>query len=83
MDFMARKLSTALWRDKSNLVDSVEEYIAFALTPEEVGAIKKMINNGHGEMKYYSEIDDRTYSTTLTKIEIQNMKDILEIYENN
>ena len=80
MDFMARKLSTALWKDKSNLVDSVEEYIAFALTPEEVGAIKKMVNNGHGEIKYYSEVDDRTYTSTLTKEEIQNMKDILNLY---
>ena len=80
MDFMSRKLSSALWRDKSNLVDSVEEYIAIALTPEEIGAMRSMVNSGHGEIKYYSEVEGKTATTTLTKTEIQDMKDILKLY---
>jgi hypothetical protein len=80
IDFMSRKLSTTLWRDKSNLVDSVEEYIAIALTPEEIVAIKAMVNTGHGEIKYYSEVKEKTATTTLTETEIENMKDILKLY---
>jgi len=80
MDFMARKLNTAFWRDKSNLVDSIEEYIAFALKPQEIEAIKKMVDNNHGEIKYYSEVDDRSAITTITTEEIKNMSEILDLY---
>lgn len=80
MDFMARKLNTAFWRDKSNLVDSIEEYIAFALKPQEIEAVKKMITNNHGKIKYYSEVDDRSATTKITSEEIQNMRKILDLY---
>lgn len=80
MDFMVRKLNTAFWRDRSNLVNSIEEYIAFALKPEEIDALKKMIDNNHGKIKYYSEADDRSTTTTITTEEIQNMSKILDLY---
>jgi len=80
IDFMNRKMSTAFWRDKSNLVDSVEEYIAFALKPEEILELKNALNSDHVEIKYYSEVDDRTATSTLTDEEIKNMKTILELY---
>ena len=82
INFMARKLSTALWRDKSNLVDSIEEYIAFALKPEEINEIQSMVNSGNGKIKYYSEIEDREATTTLSLKELENMKDILNLYSN-
>lgn len=80
IDFMVRKLNSALWRDKSNLVDSVEEYIAFPLKPDEIKAIENMVNNGDGEIKYTSEVEGRSASTKITEEEIQNMKDILNLY---
>jgi hypothetical protein len=80
MNFMARKLNTAFWKDKSNLIDSIEEYIAFALKPQEIDALKKMVDSNHGEIKYYSEIDDRSVTTTITAQEIQNMSEILDLY---
>ncbi len=80
MDFMARKLNTAFWRDKSNLVDSIEEYIAFALKPQEIQALKKMVDNNHGEIKYYSEVGDRSAKSAITAEEIQNMSEILDLY---
>jgi len=80
MNFMARKLNTAFWRDKSNLVDSIEEYIAFALKAQEIDALKKIVDSNHGEIKYYSEVDDRSVTTTITAEEIQNMSKILDLY---
>ncbi|MEI6856544.1 hypothetical protein [Psychrilyobacter sp.] len=80
MDFMARKLNTAFWRDKSNLVGSIEEYIAFTLKPQEIDALKKMVDNNQGEIKYYSEVDNRSVTTIITAEEIQNMSEILDLY---
>ena len=80
VNFMTRKLNTAFWRDRSNLVNSIEEYIAFILKPDEINALKKMVHNGHAEIKYYSEIDDRFATTTITTEEIQNMSKILDLY---
>lgn len=80
MNFMARKLNTAFWKDKSNLIDSIEEYIAFALKPQEIDALKKMADNGYGKIKYYSEMDDRSVTAAVTAEEIQNMSEILDLY---
>lgn len=80
INFMARKLNTALWRDKSNLVNSIEEYIAFALKPQEIDALRQMIDSNHGKIKYYSEVDSRSATTILTVEEINNMNEILNLY---
>ena len=80
INFMTRKLNTAFWRDKSNLVDSIEEYIAFALKSQEIDALKKMVDSNHREIKYYSEVDDRSAAATITAEEIQNMSEILDLY---
>jgi hypothetical protein len=81
IDFMARKMNSALWKEKANFVDSVEEYIAFTLKPEEIEGIRKMVQTGHGEIKYYSELGDlTTENTEITSEEIQNMNDILNLY---
>ncbi|MCK5780811.1 MAG: hypothetical protein KAH04_07295 [Psychrilyobacter sp.] len=80
IDFMTRKMSTAFWRDKSNLVDSVEEYVAFILKPEEIEALQNLVDSDHGKIKYYSEIEGKGANTVLTEEEIDNMKSILELY---
>jgi ribosomal protein S8 len=80
INFMARKLNTAFWRDRSNLRNSMEEYIAFALKTQEIDALKKMVDSNHGKIKYYSEIHGRSVTTTITPEEIQNMSKILELY---
>jgi len=80
INFMSRKLNTALWKDSSNLLNSIEEYIAFALKPQEIDALKKMVYSNHGKIKYYSEVSGRSVTTTITSQEIQNMSKILELY---
>lgn len=80
IDFMARKLNSAFWKDRSNLMGSIEEYIAFPLKSEEIDILKKIVNNKSGKIKYYSEVDDRSVIITVTTEEVQNMSIILDLY---
>ena len=39
-----------------------------------------MVDDNHGKIKYYSEVDDRSTTNILTMQEIQNMREILDLY---
>jgi hypothetical protein len=80
IDFFTRKLNSALWRDKSNLVDSIEEYIAFSLTPQEISKFEEFLEASNREIRYISEVPDKGASVTLTEEEVANMRDILSLY---
>lgn len=81
IDFMGRKMSSALWKDKSNMVDSVEEYIAFKLKPEEIVKLKEILSSNTSlNIKYYGELDNESELKEIDQKELENMKAIIELF---